>query len=113
MKIIESKIKNLPGTVGLYDPIPLDKVYLLEELIYERNKADAAPEHRAELHRDFFKAVFSCVQEWHLEGLPSAVALEDLSIGGKLKRRVVAELENWLTAEVMTLYYEDDTDPNA
>ena len=83
MKVIESKIKALPGTVGLYDPIPLDKVYLFEELINERNKAEVPPERRAELHRDFFKAVFSCVQEWHIEGLPPAVALEDLSVGVK------------------------------
>lgn len=113
MKKIESKIEALPGWVGLFDPIPLDKIYLLEELLNERNKKDTEPERRAELHRDFFKAVFSCVQEWHLEGLPGTITLEDLSIGGKMKRRVIMALEGWLTAEVMALYYEDDTDPNA
>jgi hypothetical protein len=113
VKKIDSSIKALPGWVGLFDPIPLDKMYLIEELLYERNKQDTSPDRRAELHRDFFKAVFSCVQEWHLEGLPGAITLEDLSIGGKMKRKVMAELESWLTAQVMALYYEDDTDPNA
>ena len=112
MKIITSTIKALPGTVGLYDPLPLDKIYLIEELIFERNKPDNKPERRAELHGDFFKVIFSCVEKWDLSGLREGIALEDLRVGEKMKRKTFGALENWLTTEVMALYYGDGSDPN-
>jgi len=113
MKIITSTIKTLPGTVGLYDPIPMDRIYLIEELLFDRNKKDVPPAKRAELHAEFFKAVFSCVEEWKLEGLTGAVTFDDLRAGAQLKRKVLGELEGWITTEVMALYYGDTSDPNA
>lgn len=114
MKILTSSIKTLPGTVGLFDPIPLDKLYLIEELMFERSKTDLKPQRRAELHKEFFSAVFGCVEEWKLEGLPQNLSLSDLGAGKVIKRKVLAELESWLTNEVMALYYEEQeaSDPN-
>ena len=121
-KVIESPVKKFPGTVTLFDPLTMPQVVVIDECLVARGvffeekeidgkrayvlKADAfwsGPDTAA------LKAIFECVDEWNLNGIPEDVTTE--TFPGS-PRNASRELVNWLIKEILDIYRGETEIPN-
>ena len=109
-KIITSPVKRYPGTVRLSDPLTYPQTFAVEDAISAAKEVkDGATQDR--LRYILLDGVLPCVEEWHLEGVPTYPTRDTFPNTPKL---AAAQLVNWLVGEIMALYQDAETPiPNA
>ena len=107
-KIISSPVKAFPGTVVLSDPLTYPQTFAFEDAIEASKEAgEGATQDR--LRYILLAGVLSCVEEWHIEGVPQYPTRDTFPNTPKLS---AARLVNWLVNEIVAMYQEGEEIPN-
>jgi hypothetical protein len=109
MKRFDSPVKKWPGHVLLHDPIPLIKIAAFQVAVADIRKNKSSGD--AVTQSILLPALIPCVAEWHLEGFPEPVTVENFP--GTPRDQSSILVSNLVTAIMQIYKGDEDSSPNA
>lgn len=114
-KTVFSPVDRFSGSVTLADPMTMAQVLAYETALLETRQliadqqvdgnGDAVPQVlRSAYDQVLLPAIFACVEEWVLEGVPSRPTTENFPFS---PRQASSQLIAWLIGEIRTIYRGD------
>jgi hypothetical protein len=130
-KTVSCPVAGFPGVVVFHDPLNMEQVFAIEDandgafqlepspLLTAWNKShdikddtgntvQASWSSRAD--NVFLRAIFLCVKEWKIEGLPDGITPETFPFTPRHKSH---EMIDWLMKEINRIYEGETQIPNA
>ena len=93
------------GDIVLFDPLTIQQEAEWEYAIAEYNKAVGKGGRDAALVLAFLPAIIACVSEWHLDGLPERMTLENFPRRPKADR---VNLAAFLVTNISEIFLAED-----
>jgi len=103
-KVVVSPVERFPGTVKLPDSLTFSQL-----LAWEQAMRQAEGNTLAAFGPVVVGALLQIVEDWHIEGLPTPVAVETFPA---TPVRPVSQLLGWLITEVQGIIVEAEAVPN-
>lgn len=104
-KVVTSPIEAFPGKVTLADPLTFPQSIVFEEAI-EATQGETV---RAKVYYALLPGILACVEEWNLEGIPSAVGADNFP---STPRQAAAELIDWLVEQILLVFSGGESVPS-
>ena len=110
MPIIQSPVKEFPGSIVLPDFLTLAQVFAFEVAADEVAALRGGVIRRSQIDKIYLPMLFEVVLEWHIDGQPDEPTIETWRA---TPRRASADLTAWAIGEVTRMYLGEIEIPNA
>jgi len=108
-KVVTSPVKRWQGTVTLSDPLTLPQAEAVDEAMTTLPPSKDGQVTLTAIDKLHLPAIFACVEQWNLEGLPDPLTMDNLPMSPLRARH---SLIDRLWQEITGIYLEDSEVPN-